>query len=161
MMTWWAGRSDREKLMILSAGGLTIIFVLYFLVLTPLLEEREDARRDYRRMAGDASQVFSGLSMMQTFDTESNRAVQGQNESLELLLSRTAGARGLEIIRLQPSASGGLTVWFDAANPQTLMTWLTELEQQYAVLVQRADLRKRPEGGGLRGNVEMMRVAAS
>lgn len=161
MMNWWNGLSGRERGMMYLAGGLSALFGIYFLILQPLAAAKEDAQRDYRRMSADAQQVFAGLAQLEVRSEAANGDVQGGNESLELLLSRTSSARGLQIIRLQPSGEGELTVWFDTANPQTLMTWLTELEQRYGAEVRKTDFRKSNQNTGLRGNVEVFREAQS
>lgn len=161
MMNWWNGLSPRERGMIFLAGALTLLFGVYFLIMQPLANAREEAERDYRRMSAEAAQLYSGLAQLQGRQSGGVGEIQGQNESLELLLSRSSSARGLQIVRLQPSGQGELTVWFDSANPQTLMSWLTELEQRYAIGVRKADLRKSNQGVGLRGNVQVFREARS
>ena len=161
MMSWWNGLSARERGMVSMAASLTVLFGVYFLLIQPLASAREDAERDYRRMSAEASQVFSGLAQLEAREAGGTTQIQGQNESLELLLSRTSSARGLQIVRLQPSGQGELTVWFDAANPQTLMTWLTELDQRFAIGVRKTDLRKANSGQGLRGNIQVFREVRS
>lgn len=160
MISWWNGLSGREKLMILTAGALSLGFVLWFLVIVPMTEAKASAEREYQRMSADAIQVYSGLDDLQRRSGPARGPVSASNESFELLLSRTASARGLDIVRLQPSGQQELTVWFEEANPQTLMSWLMDLDRSNAISVVRADLRKRNNTNSLRGNVELLREVA-
>ena len=160
MREWWHGLTGRERMMILIAGGLTAILVVYFLMFVPLRDAHNNAEREYRRMSLEAQQVFQGIAQLESQVAAVPSGVETTNESLELLLSRTATAAGLQIVRLQPSGSNQTTVWFDTANAQTLMLWLTELEGRFGLSVQRAELRKRSENNTLRGSVLLQREGA-
>lgn len=161
MSDWWQGLTGRERTMISVAGMLTIGLLVYFLGFVPLREAHASAEREYRRMSLEAQQVFQGIAQLESNVAAVPVDVEGAGESLELLLSRSASEAGLQIVRLQPSGNNQSTVWFDAANAQTLMLWLTELEARYGVGVQRAELRKQPENNALRGNVLLRREVRS
>ena len=160
MMNWWSGLSGREKSMILIAGLLSVALAFYVFAFMPLREAQGAAQREYSRMSRDAGDVFEGLSELQSVVPEDRPAIAGQGQSLELLLSQTASARGLEIVRLQPSGNGELTVWFEAAEPTTLMSWITELDRLFGVSVHSADLGKVSNTNVLRGNVRLAREVA-
>lgn len=161
MMTYWQGLTNRERIMVLTAAILALLVGVYFFVLMPLLDAREKAERDFRRISTDVAQVSAGLETLAANGEQSGTQVQGTNEGLELLLSRTSSSQQLQIVRMQPSGNGQLTVWFDEADPQRLMAWLTDLETRYGVKVRKADLGKRNNESILRGNVQLLREAGS
>ena len=160
MMNWWSGLSGREKSMIMISGLLSLALAFYVFVFMPLREAQGAAQREYSRMSRDAGDVLDGLAELQTIVPENRPAIAGQGQSLELLLSQTASARGLEIERLQPSGNGELTVWFEAAEPTTLMAWITDLDRLYGVSAYSADLGKANSSNVLRGNVRLAREVA-
>lgn len=159
MRNWWNGLNAREHILLLIAGGLTLVICLYQFVFVPLKSSREAAESRYIRMVGDVRETLQGIDQLKQMQDLSQTAANPSSESLELLLSRSASARGLEIVRLQPSGPGELTVWFENAPPQVLMNWIFERQQADGVHVKKADLRKRDDESGLRGNVEFTRGA--
>ncbi|MAK62216.1 MAG: hypothetical protein CMK09_14700 [Ponticaulis sp.] len=161
MMTWWQGLTARERILVLTAAVFGLVTAVYFLLLSPLLDAREKAERDFQRISSEAQQVFSGLARLDAQAGQSGAQIQGANEGLELLLSRTSSSQQLEIVRMQPSGNGQLTVWFDAANPQRLMAWLQDLETRYGIRVRKADFGKRNNESSLRGNVQLLRGTSS
>ena len=159
MKEWWSGLTGRERGMIYIAGGLSLLIGMYALVYLPLVQSKARAEREFQRMSLEAQQVFEGLALLQRIDLPERPMTATSAESLELLLSRTAAANGLQIVRLQPSGTQQLTVWFDQANPQVLMSWLTNLEMEQGVRVSRTELRKRDDQPSLRGSVQLGREA--
>jgi type II secretory pathway component PulM len=56
------------------------------------------------------------------------------------VVTRTAQARGLAIVRMSP-VEGGLSVRLERADPALLYAWLAELESAHRIPVERASIR--------------------
>ncbi|MFC6197427.1 type II secretion system protein GspM [Ponticaulis profundi] len=162
MKSWWMNLSTRERAMLFIAGGLALIFVLYQLIYLPLSEANASAKRAYARQAEETHETLEALAVLQLHGGASTEAsaASTSSESLELLLSRTASASGLEIVRLQPG-NGALTVWFDRVDARTVMGWMLNLEANQGLFVTSADLREADSGAVLRGSVAFRKAAAS
>ena len=160
MRTWWKGLNARERLLVYLAALLFMTVGLYQFIFGPVRASRSSAETEYIQMVGDVHDTLQGIDQLQQTKTQKKSANPVSSESLELLLSRSASARGLQIVRLQPSGPGQLTVWFENALPQNLMVWIYERQQRDGVYVTKADLRQLDESKNVRGNVEFSRGAA-
>lgn len=156
MKDWWTQLSAREQIMIGAAVILAFFVLIYQFGFKPLSGAHEQAVRGLERQLAESQIVQNGLIRLQQLATQSKQ-VQTSSESLELMLSRTSSAVGLEIVRLQPAEGDGLLVWFDKAEPRTVNRWMHNLETTSGLSVIAMDLRRRPDEPVLRGSITFRR----
>lgn len=156
MTEWWSGLSARERMMILVAGLLALIIGSYQLLYVPLSDGKAKAERAYMRQALETQQTLEGLARLREAETP-GKTVRVSTESLELLLSRSATNRGLDIIRIDSAGDNEKTVWFDQAAPGLVAPWVYELESQQGLTVTALDLRKQSDANALRGSITFRR----
>ncbi len=161
MSQWWLGLSARERILILVAGGLALLVGLYQFAYKPLSNAYDSAELAYKRQALETYQTLEGLERLREIDNAGQTGQLGQNESLELLLSRTSKENELAIRRLQPSANDSTMVWLDSADPVLVNRWIFELENRYGLSIVALDLRRQPGSPLLRGSVTVRRGARS
>lgn len=158
MSEWWTGLSARERVLLLIAACLAAIIGIHQLIYTPLVEEKNQAKRAWQRELANTRETLAGLNRL----TQSNAPQQQgpvTTDSLELVLSRSASDRGLDIIRIDSPSDTQKIVWFDRAAPALIAPWLYRLEAEFGLTVVSVDLRPQTGEKVLRGSVTVRRGA--
>ncbi len=155
MMNWWNEREPREQALIAVAALLALLLTLFQFLFVPLMKAHERAGGELQRMMALHAGVEQGVMQLQARPSAAvPSAVNADTgESLELTLSRSAEASGLQISRLQPGSDGSLTLWFDDADPLVTFGWLAGLEDRNGLVVIRSSLARVEAGTSLRGSV--------
>lgn len=161
MKDYWNGLNARERMLIGLALVLTLVIGGYQFVYKPITAWKASAERAYQRQALETHQTLEGLARLQLAEQEAKQGQTNSRESLELLLSRTAAVRGLDITRLDPAGQNGRTVWFDRVAPDLVSIWVYELENVHGLEVTSLDLRRQADAGMLRGNITVRKGNAS
>jgi type II secretory pathway component PulM len=133
----WEGLSARERL-IVTAGGAIALLLLVTAVLLPLQSKvsASTARIEHKR---------DDLAWLQSMQPQLTglRASEPPvlRESLVVVIDRTARQSGLAkaLVGSQPSGDGGLNVRLEQTSFDGLITWLSQLHEQYGVRVDAAD----------------------
>ena len=159
MTTWWTSLTTRERILIMIAAALIFGLGGYQFVARPVLAGEARAVSAYRSILADKVKFDENLNAVRSADEQQEAPVAGDTSvSLELIISQSSAARGLDILRLQPAQSGGRVAFFDGADPGILMLWLADLEQRNGLSVVRLNVTKPTEDERLRGSVELARV---
>lgn len=161
MKEYWSGLNARERMLISLALILTVVVGGYLFVYKPIIAWKTSAERAYQRQALETHQMLEGLARLQLAEKEASKANTNSRDSLELILSRTAASRGLEIARLDPAGETARTVWFDRVSPDLMSIWVYELENVHGLEVTSMDLRRQSDEAVLRGNVTVRKGNAS
>ncbi|MEM0986509.1 MAG: type II secretion system protein GspM [Pseudomonadota bacterium] len=149
---WWARLEVRERLLVMVAGVLALIVVLYQFMLVPAqgYAETQDMRfqtalseyNDVRRVAQSA-----------VGHSEPDSASQ----PLQVVLTNTAELYGLSITRIAPAEGNGLNLWLDDVSPQLVYAWIGDLENSHRIRVGKASLRADPDSDTVSANFYMSR----
>jgi len=137
----------RERRIVLIGGIAALVLVILAAVL-PLqrsvsaIEQRVEHKRDDLQWLRSMAPQLAGL---QTSGPPPLR------ESLVVVVDRTAREAGLakSLVGSQPSGNGGLNVRLDQTPFDTLVTWLSQLQERYGVQVESATI----DAGKGSGNV--------
>lgn len=125
-MTWWLGRSVRERWMLAALGVVLAGVFGWYGVLTPL-RWGADAAADRRARAAAA------LALTADFERAGGERRAPASGSLAAIVDASAAAAGVTIDRRREDAGGRLTVWIGAIDPKTLMQWIVNLRRGHAV----------------------------
>jgi len=150
--TWWKGLEGRERTLILVAGILLAVVVLYQFVLVPSRGYAETQAQRYRTALSELHEVRAVAATVRQAELP-----ETANQPLQSVLTNTASLYGLTITRLAPAEDDGLNLWLDGVSPQLLYAWIGDLERAHGVHVGKASLRADPEGGTISANVYMAR----
>lgn len=138
---WFTGLSERERMMVLAAGALTLYAILHLAVIAPLwggsarLSEQVSERHlllAELRAAEAAVAAQRGGSRP--------APVQDAAQSLVVIVDRTSREAGLggALRRNQPTPDQGLRVSFETASFDALVAWLAVLQNRYGISVESA-----------------------
>ncbi|WP_265528082.1 type II secretion system protein GspM [Sphingomicrobium marinum] len=127
MKEWWFSRTPRERLMLMVMMAVAIPVLGWLLVVTPLLDAKEEARADYL-LALDRHVRVEALA------NPAPATGEGIAVSLIDYLDTQASQRGFSLTVNALEAPGQARIAIAQANGQALLGWLSELEAVGLVL---------------------------
>lgn len=159
LRNWLDQLEPRERLLVLTAGGLLIFAIVVIGGLRPLLERADrNAQRvsDQEQLLTEIEQVAARLGPQR-----GGNASTGGGDSLVLLVDRSTRARNLGgyLKRNQPDGDATIRLRFERAPFDDLMAWLAELQNQYAIGVVSANIDAGNETGRVNCNLILSRSA--
>ena len=141
---WWSGSEPRERLLIIIAACLTLLFALWFGVASPLITAKAEARRELTQAIDDKVLIDRALYSLQP----AGQNITGPASDLDAFrsaISRSAQQRGLSITRLQSGAEGTLQLTFAEASPVEIYAWLEAIANMPGGMVVGASMISREE----------------
>jgi type II secretory pathway component PulM len=87
----------------------------------------------------------------------SNGPVQGEGQTLVIIVNSTAESHGLALPRTRPNGPNGIDVTFQGASFDALIAWLIVLQTNYAVEVESASFSSAREQGLVNGQLSLHR----
>jgi general secretion pathway protein M len=147
LLQYYARLSAREQRIAL-AGVVAAAILLLLAILLPLQRHVGELEQRVERKRGDLVWL---RSMAPQLAGLRNNAAPATNESLVVVVDRTARQAGLEraVVGTVPSGDGGLNVRLEQTPFDGLVTWLSQLRQSYGVRVDSAVV----ESGAAAGTV--------
>ncbi|VAW87902.1 hypothetical protein MNBD_GAMMA18-1310 [hydrothermal vent metagenome] len=144
MKVWFEELGRRERLILIFGGSALLLMLLYSLLWSPLSEQNERLRDDIKNqnmtlawMQQAAQQVKRGGAQT------AQRTVNG--ESLLTLVDRTAKSSTLggSIKRVQPDKDGGVRIWLERVEFNSMMRWLATLSRHHGVVLSNSNIEKQ------------------
>lgn len=121
MKEWWYARTSRERLMLMIMLAVAIPVLGWLLVVTPLVDAKEEARADYL-LALDRHVRVEALA------NPAPATGDGIAVPLTEYLDTQASQRGFTLTVNALDAPGQARIAIAQANGQALLGWLSELE---------------------------------
>lgn len=139
MRTIWTGLSERERKLLIVAGGLAVV-VLLWLLLRPMMALGGDLRAQHQAAVERQGRVAAKLAMLKTpvaagaasagavsGSAVSGSAVSANGGAAEQYLAQSAGEIGLSLSRNEARGSG-VHIAIAGGKAQTVMAWLADVE---------------------------------
>ncbi|WP_300381605.1 type II secretion system protein GspM [Henriciella sp.] len=152
MSNWWHALSIREKALIAAAGGLMMLVVAWYGIITPSLDARAEARMARQTAASELAQ----LQRLVAIDRAQAPAARGSASASAASLSpdafktrvtQSAQSTGLAISRLQGGgAVANFSLVFEQADARQLFYWLNEVETRLGGQIERLTVDQAPNG---------------
>jgi len=132
---WYATRERSEQRIVLALGAVTVLTVLWLGIWKPVSDWREVEHNRF----GNAQATLDWMRANEARARELAEvgSTQGGERSLIPLITRSAEVQGLTLTRLQPEASGAVSVVLQAQPFNEVVRWLHQLEQNNGVIVAR------------------------
>ncbi|TQI80027.1 general secretion pathway protein M [Serratia fonticola] len=140
----WRQLSLREQGLVLGCCALVIVSLCYSLLWLPW---QQQASQWQRTIAREKSTVEWMLQQAPRLRQQGSRPAVDISQSLSATVAQSAAARKMNITRLQPQGER-LAVTLEPSDFNTLMQWLTQLEQQHRVRIVALEVAMRPEQPG-------------
>ena len=132
--TWWLERTRREQALLLILFVLFALFLAWLLVIRPLGDRLSDARERH-----GAAVIALGEARAEAMDIgrlERQRPA-ALGAPVEQAVAQSASAAGFQLSRIQPDGPGRVSLAIEAAKPQALFAWVSGLETQRGLIVDR------------------------
>lgn len=151
MKAWLDSLAPRERLMVIVAAIVLLLFLLYALIWSSIrsgyleLQETVAAQRDTAVWMQDSAQRLAQLKRSRGPATA---GLGGQ--SLLALADGTARSSGLgdALKRVEPEGRNSVKVWLDNASFDVLIGWLVSLTNKYAISVDTITLERVSDSAG-------------
>ena len=149
MKEFWVSLNRRQRGLLVLAGLVLIVAVIYVSVWEPLAQARDQNRE---RVASQQA-ILSWLDAVAPLAMELRQRVEQQRESegrsLLGLADETARAAGLAgaLSRIEPAGEDRVRVWLEGAEFLATMRWLEQLAASHPIVVSRLDLERGSASG--------------
>ena len=159
MSAWWSGLSMREKALLLAAGALTALVVVWYGLMSPALSAREDARQARQQAADDLARLEHQAAAHRarapavTGVAVSSSAAMNA-DAFKTEVTQAAQSAGLAISRLQGGEDGRFGLVFEQADPRQFFYWLNEIETRLGARTERLSV-DQAGAGRIRATVEI------
>lgn len=160
MKAWWVSRTDRERVLLSIMGGLVGVFVLWFGVAGPVMDQRQRAETRFARAAADLAFVQDAVlrvSPAQGAIEAGGPSAASSQQSVRAIVGATHSAAGLVVDAVTPSGDDEAAVRLDAAQPAVLFAWLEQLQRDHGVVVLQASVRRSARDDTVTANLTLGR----
>ncbi|QIZ78420.1 type II secretion system protein M [Ferrimonas lipolytica] len=139
----WLDRSDQERRLMVIAGPLLLLGIIYWGLWQPVQESLAQAQAQVKAETVALAQVKHNANLYASQDGQAGpKRTLG---SLSQVASQSAKENNLVIERMQPQGDK-LQLWLEDANFDRLISWLNEINQQ-GVQINALDLSVADEAG--------------
>jgi len=165
MKAWYHALQPRERLIVLLAGGVLILLMLYLIIWSPVASRLETTRKTV-----DADKTLlvwlqkSSAEVRQLRGRGGNARNQSSRRNISLInavenSARQAGIRGA-ITHLEPKGETGISVQIKGANFDQLIRWQGTMQQQYATQVTQMTVKPTKQPGLVDANIRFSKAGA-
>lgn len=156
MKDWFLNLQPRERLMVTAGAAAAVVIVVWggWLQLS-----RASAR--LRDSVAEQTALLADLRRAEALDTGSgpSRSIESGGQSLVVLVDSTSKAAGLAaaITRTRPEGADGISVSFQNASFDGLLTWLVGLQAEHGIAVESASFNGARGAGLVSGQLSLRR----
>ena len=158
---WFDGLQPRERWLVVTAGVLVVLTLVYLFVLAPfyatVAAQEERIARKQADLAWMRSVAGEGIALSRNAPTTPVTS----GESLVVLVDRAARECGLAsaLTGQTPSGPNGIRVRLERAEFDKLVLCLANLQQGYAVSIESATIDRTAEPGFVNASFVLNRAA--
>jgi general secretion pathway protein M len=133
---WLANLSSRERQLVYGAAGLVGVVLLYLVLLLPFQSASHRIAARLEKKTADLAFIRQAAPRL---SAAKGRSVVNSNESLVVLVDRTAREAGLGgALRDQSPNGQGVRLRMEGATFDAMVAWLGTLQNQYGVAIEAA-----------------------
>ena len=142
---WFTGLEAKERTLAAALAALVALAAIYAIVWQPLHAWSSDADRRYQHQLA----LLDWMRQQEGAAREAAQRGQGSPASGSLLtvVANSAASAGLQLLRYQPEASGGVSVVLQNQSFNALIEWLGQLEQRDGVGVKQISIDGQADNG--------------
>lgn len=159
---WFDTLKPRERMIVLGGAVLVLLTAIYVLALGPFYSAIEARADRVERKEADLAWLRSVAPEMQALGASAPVSAGPSNESLVVLVDRTAREAGLgtALTGQTPNGETGIRVRMEGAAFDLVMTWLGNLQLNQAITVESAQFDRTGTPGQVNASIVLNRPAA-
>jgi general secretion pathway protein M len=156
---WFYSLQARERAIVVSGGVLVLIVAIYLLALAPFYAAVNSRAERVARKEGDLAWMRSVGGEVLALSASSPTAVAPTNESLVVLIDRTARECGLgaALTGQTPNGDNGIRVRLEQAEFDKLVVCLGSLQQAHSVNIESANIDRTGKPGFVNASLVLTR----
>jgi general secretion pathway protein M len=131
---WWRERTRRERGLLAFLFALFALTMAWLLVVRPLGDSLAAARERHGAAVIAVAEAKARAAAIGLLERDRPMALGGP---IELVVGQAAGAAGFQLSRIQPEGAGRISLAIEAARPQALFAWVSEMERGKGLIVER------------------------
>ena len=151
---WYAGREPTDRLVIRLLTLIVGLLVFWSLVWKPVSDWRTFENNRFENAQSVLDWVYANEARLRVA-IKSQSPQGGARPSLLPVITRAADAQGLSLNRLQPDASGTVTVHLQAQPFSEVMKWVHNLQENNSVTILRISVDAQGEPGYVNAQVRL------
>jgi len=157
MMDWFANLEAREQRFVGLGGVLVVVIVLWGLVWMPLDKGHRDMQESVMNWQRSLSELrVLGASSNTSGNQDNTRNLQGQNDSVVVVVDRTLRERQLNnTVKRQQPTPNGIRVEFENVAFDQLVIWIADLNANYGMDVAAGSMSLASQAGPGRINASL------
>jgi general secretion pathway protein M len=156
---WYSSLQARERAMVAIGGVLVLLVAIYLLALAPFYAAVNSRAERVARKEGDLAWMRSVGGEVMALNVNSQTPVAPTNESLVVLIDRTARECGLgaALTGQTPNGDNGIRVRLEQAEFDKLVVCLGSLQQAHAVNIESANIDRTAKPGFVNASLVLTR----
>tara|TARA_R110000850_G_scaffold79512_4_gene171435 strand:- start:3096 stop:3569 length:474 start_codon:yes stop_codon:yes gene_type:complete len=124
---WFAGLSQREKILVGIAGLLLAGLVGYYGITRPMVGAMADAEQRYGEAVERQARIEAKVAALQRPAENGTVRFSG---AIDAFVGQSAGETGIAVASVTPQSDSRVNMVVESAKPTALFGWLARLEQQ-------------------------------
>ena len=158
---WFYALKPRERIITVVGGALVVLAAIYTLGLAPFYSSINAQAERVARKQGDLAWIRSVAGELQVLGANQPPPVEASNESLVVLIDRTARECGLgeSLTGQTPNGDSGIRVRLEGAAFDVLVTCIGNLERVHAVHIETAQFDRTAKPGLINASLVFNRAA--
>ncbi len=133
--------APRERVLVLLAGVLVLLFILWQFILSPVLDGRASANRALETAKRDYQIVSNGVHKLPAQNGGQTKTAFTQNDIIE-----AARRANITISRMQPSDDGAVEIWLDDSPTLSIYSFLSDFDTRFNARTMKAQMTRREDG---------------
>jgi general secretion pathway protein M len=133
-LPWWRARSRRERMLLAILAALFVLVLAWLLVVRPLGDRLSEARERHGAAVVALAEAKDRAEAIGRIERERRPALAG---SIDQDVTQSAAAAGFQLSRIEPDGPNRVTLAIEAARPQALFAWVSEMETARGLVVER------------------------
>jgi len=134
LSSWWRARSLREQRLLLILFVLFAITLAWLLVVRPLGDSLAAARERHGAAVVALGEARAGAAAIARLERERPPALEG---AIDQAVAQAASAAGFQLSRIEAQGGDKVGLAIEAARPQALFAWVSEMENGRGLIVER------------------------
>jgi len=124
---WFAGLSQREKLLVGIAGLLLVGLVGYYGIARPMFGAMTSAEQRYADAVEQQARIDAKVAALQQPVDETVVKFSG---AIDAFVGQSAGETGIAVASVTPQSDSRVNIVVESAKPTALFGWLARLERE-------------------------------
>ena len=157
MKEWFESLAPRERRMVIAAAVFVLLFLIYLLIVSPLMTANETLNQSVAEKADDYEWMKSRAADARSRIIAGTDARKNDNRTLIARVTSELRAKNITPVQVRPEGEARLNVTLRDVNFTHLMDRLEHLQSNFSVHVAKASIEPGSETGLVNAQLTLAR----